>query len=132
MFVTAYLREPPWARHAQRAIFATEYVLVSFTGLLTTLLTHTQPQMTYIGWILIVTGISGVFGVLSGFYRFEWVGLSPMVAALLCAGILVYPRSSLVVITLIFALSLSMMSRLLHLTLVASRLRKLPGERVHE
>ena len=120
----AYVREPPIAKLGQRISLLLRYASIVLLGIFC--LFYSIPLIIPIGWVLITSGISSVIGVFSGNYRFEWVALAPMIAALLIAAIVIFPSSAGITVMLLLALAFSLIDRLIHLSIVAHILRKAP------
>lgn len=128
ILLSAYSTEPRWSKIAHRVLYILRYGLVAVIGVLA-LTEEPDIYLDAVGWVLILTGLMAVFGAISGHYRFEWVALPPMISALLIAGILVATSAAPVIVCLVFVLALSLGVRLLFLTNLASRLRKLPSSK---
>lgn len=119
----AYIGTPRWAKVAQRALLSSSYLAIAVIGLLA----WCEPPwevMPYVGTVLALSGIAGLAGALTGFYRIEWVVLPPMVASIIMATVVIAPTREIIVELLLLTLAATLSLRLLHLCLVASELRK--------
>lgn len=128
----AYYDRPPWARLAQRALLGARYLSLFGVGVVTLL--FEDPALVLVGWGLIGTSAAAIFGVLTGLYRWEWVALLPMAAALGAAEVLLVRMggSSYAVLGLLSVVIFSLVDRWVHLTRVANRQRAIPRPRVRK
>ena len=111
-----YIRQPPWARYAERIIITLAYLLILGFGL-----GLTGPTVFVISAVQIIGSMTALFGVLTGRYRWEWVSLCPLIASLLMASVLMSHGNGVV---FIIVTSLLLLQRFLYLTAVAKRLRR--------
>lgn len=122
MYRIPYMTEPPWAKHGQRLALLLRYLSIILLGIFC--LFYSIQWVPLVGLVLITTGLAASIGVITGYYRFEWISIGPMTAALLVAAILVWPFSAGIVEALIFALAFTQVDRLIHLTAISVALRR--------
>lgn len=84
--------------------------------------------MTLVGWTLIVGGAMAIIGVVTGRFHIELIPIWFILAALLAAGGVLIDLDRATSALLVWALLPALSERLLHLILVAQKMRKLPGK----
>lgn len=117
--MNAYLAAPPWARCAEKTIFVLVYVLIVINGFFFA----TLAPMGWLGWVVVISALSCVFGVITGRYRWEWVALSPLIAAMLIGVIIVNTAMLPYSIIFVVIVALKLVRRGIHLTLIARAIR---------
>lgn len=122
----AYIDSPPWAKWAQRVALSLRYGFTAVVGGLATQLTSHGATAQLAGYVILASSLVCLLGVSLHRYRLEWVALSPLVAALAATAVMMSGRVSGVVAFLIAALAATLLDRIVHLTRVAMRLRRLP------
>ena len=111
-----YIKQPPWARYAERAVITLAYALLIWFGIGI----ESIDTVSYmIALVQIVSGLTAIFGVLTGRYRWEWVSLSPLIASTLAASVLMSHGNG-VLFVIIAAVMFT--HRFIHLTAVAQTL----------
>lgn len=118
----AYVREPPIAKLGQRVSLALRYLSIIVLGIFC--LFYSIPFIVPIGWVLILTGTFCLLGVFTGYYRFEWVALAPMISSLFITAVVIAPVSAGIPVMLLLALAFTLIDRFIHLCIVAHILRK--------
>lgn len=122
----AYIETPPSARVFQRGTLAARYLATAAVGILATRVHDHGSTLPLMGWGIALFSLVALVGVLAHYYRAEWVALGPLIGALLSAAVVVHDSATLIVTACVVALALAQVDRLQHLTLVASRLRRMP------
>jgi hypothetical protein len=124
----AYIESPPWAKWAQRVALSMRYVATGIVGALATQVDVYGPAMPWAGWVVLLSSMAALVGVLAHYYRAEWIALSPLTAGLLAAGVILAgsPASTGIGTFLVLALAITLLDRIVHLTRVAMRLRRMP------
>lgn len=113
-----YIHTPQWAKTVQYVIMMGVYTLIVALGLLA--IRDFSFPVELAGYTMILTGSLSVFSTVFRRYRFEWVSLSPMAAAV---AILAVSREHWPLTVALWLVTFMLCSRLLELSLVASRLR---------
>lgn len=113
-----YIHTPRWAKVVQYTIMVSIYVLIVMLGSLA--IRDFSFPVELAGYVLILTGSLSLFSAVSRRYRFEWVSLSPMAAAV---AILAVSREHWPLTVALWLVTFMLCSRVLELSLVASRLR---------
>lgn len=119
-----YVSEPLIAKIGQRvALFLTYLSLfgVGFVSVTAVTLTHLVP----FGWALMVFAIIAILGVVTGYYRFEWISLPFMIALCAIKAVMLWPVTIGFAVWVLIAVISQMVYRLIYLTFIAQALRKL-------
>lgn len=124
-----YLLTPRWARFTQRSMFLARYLLIGSAGLVA--LNEGTFSLAVIGWTLLLGSAIALHGVVTGRFHLELVPIWFILAALSWAAGLLFVTDRFASGVLILALLPGLAERLLHLSLVASSMRRLPGKREH-
>jgi hypothetical protein len=123
ILLSAYSTEPPWSKVLHRVLYVLRYGLISILGVLAFGI-EPHGALDVIGWVLIITGLTAVVGVVTDHYRFEWVALAPMITSLLLSVYFIFGTSSLESVLLVSILAIGLSVRFLYLTNLAARLRE--------
>lgn len=121
--VKPYIVEPPLAKVAQRLALIATYIGMFIVGFVS-VTAVTVAFLAPFGWALMVLSTVAVFGVATGWYRFEWVALPFIITICLIKAITLLPVTVGFGASLLFAVAMHMSYRLIYLTIVAKRLRE--------
>lgn len=121
-----YIRVPRWARVVEHMILGAEYALVVGAGVFIAY-TYYYPILLYVGILMIISGLSALFGVVTDRYRWEFVGL-PFILTGLGLGAVIMPGiSSFAAAALVAGFALALGRRFIQLVLVGNKVRRAPG-----
>lgn len=119
-----YVSEPLIAKIGQRVSLLLTYLAlfgVGFVAVTAVTVTYSVP----IGWALMVfTGLA-IIGVISGYYRFEWISLPFTITLCAIMAVVLSPVTVGFAVGLLVAVISLMIYRLIYLTFIARALRKL-------
>lgn len=121
--VKPYITEPPVARLAQMVALIATYTGMFIVGYVS-VTAVTVAYLVPFGWALMILCAVAVFGVLSGYYRFEWGALPFIVTICLVKAITLLPVTVGFGASLLFAVAMHMTYRMIYLTVIAKKLRE--------
>lgn len=127
--ILPYILTPRWARFTQRVLFLGRYVLLGAAGVVALNL-DTFP-LAIIGWVLLLGSALALVGVSTSRFHLELVPIWFILAALSGAASILLTTDRYASGVLVLALLAPLTERLLHLSLVASNMRRLPGKHDH-
>ena len=127
--VKPYISEPPIAKVAQRLALIATYVGMFVVGFVS-VTAVTVAFLAPFGWALMAVSALAIFGVATGWYRFEWIALPFIITICLIKAVTLWPVTVGFSVWLLFAMSCHMTYRLIYLTIVAKRLRETDTEPV--
>ena len=124
--ILPYILTPRWARFTQRALFLGRYVLLGTAGLVA--LNLGTFSLAVIGWTLVLGSATALVGIVTSRFNLELVPIWFMLAALTWAAGYLFSTDRYATGVLVLALLPGLGERLLHLSLVALSMRRLPGK----
>ena len=125
-----YVSEPLIAKIGQRISLLLTYLALFGVGFVS-VAAITSVYLVPFGWALMVFTVLAIFGVISGYYRFEWISLPFMIALCAIMAVMLWPVTTGFAVWLLIAVISQMIYRLIYLTFIAKALRKL-SDRVND
>ena len=119
-----YVSEPLIAKIGQRLALLLTYLSLFGVGFVS-VTALTVAYLVPFGWALMVFTVLAIFGVITGYYRFEWVSLPFMIALCAIMAVMLWPVTIGFAVWLLIAVISQMVYRLIYLTFIAQALRKL-------
>lgn len=119
-----YVREPLIAKLGQRIALLLTYLSLFGVGFVS-VTTLTVAYLVPFGWALMAFAVIAVLGVITGYYRFEWISLPFMITLCTIMAIMLWPVTIGFAVWLLIAVISQMNYRLIYLTFIARALRKL-------
>lgn len=119
-----YVSEPLIAKLGQRIALLLTYLSlfgVGFVSVTVVIVAYLVP----LGWALMVFAVLAIIGVITGYYRFEWISLPFMITLCTIMAIMLWPVTIGFAVWLLIAVISQMNYRLIYLTFIAQALRKL-------
>lgn len=119
-----YVSEPLIAKLGQRvALFLTYLALIGVGFVSVTAVT--VAYLVPFGWALMAFSVLGIIGVVTGYYRFEWISLPFMITLCAIKAVTLWPVTIGFAVWVLIAVIAQMTYRLIYLTFIAQALRKL-------
>lgn len=119
-----YVSEPLIAKIGQRVALFLTYLSLFGVGFVS-VTAVTSAHLVPFGWALMVFAIIAILGVITGYYRFEWISLPFMIALCAIKAVMLWPVTVGFAVWVLIAVISQMVYRLIYLTFIAQALRKL-------
>lgn len=119
-----YVSEPLIAKIGQRVALFLSYLSLFGVGFVS-VSAITSVYLVPFGWVLMAFTALAILGVITGYYRFEWISLPFMIALCAIMAVMLWPVTTGFAVWLLIAAISQMVYRLIYLTFIAQALRKL-------
>lgn len=119
-----YVSEPLIAKLGQRIALLLTYLSLFGVGFVS-VTTLTVAYLVPFGWALMAFAVIAVLGVVTGYYRFEWISLPFMITLCAIKAVTLWPVTTGFAVWLLIAVISQTIYRLIYLTFIAQALRKL-------
>lgn len=119
-----YVSEPLIAKLGQRISLFITYVSLFVVGFVS-VTAVTVAYLVPFGWALMAFAVLALIGVVTGYYRFEWISLPLMITLCAIEAVTLWPVTVGFSVWLLAAVTSQMIFRFIYLTFVADALRKL-------
>ena len=119
-----YVSEPLIAKIGQRIALFLTYLSLFVVGFVS-VTAVTVAYLVPFGWALMVFAVAALIGVLTGYYRFEWISLPFMITLCAIKAVALWPVTVGFAVWVLVAVIGQMIYRFIYLTFVADALRKL-------
>jgi len=126
MSTTPYVEHPPLSVVLHRVSLFARYAAMSILGVI--LIASFGGWFTPVGVAMVSLNAVSAISVMLSKYRAEWVCLLPIIGINLAAIVLLIPISTGAILLLLIVASLVEFERFIHLSNVATTLRKLPSK----
>lgn len=125
-----YVSEPLIAKLGQRISLFLTYLSLFVVGLVS-VTAVTVAYLVPFGWALMAFSVLAIIGVVTGYYRFEWISLPFMITLCAIEAVTLWPVTVGFSVWLLIAAISQMIYRFIYLTFIAEALRKL-SDRVND
>ena len=125
-----YVSEPLIAKIGQRVSLLLTYLALLGVGFVA-VTAVTVAYLVPFGWALMAFAVLAILGVITGYYRFEWISLPFMITICAIKAVTLWPATTGFAVWLLIAAISQMIYRLIYLTFIAKALRKL-SDRVND